>query len=143
MSEIEESAITLKPNTVAVRTPRGCGMFGKGGGAGVGSGGCGSCPGGSCPGGVDSGSGGGGDADPEGGTGRTRGGWSTPGREHTGQPLPFFSFTGSRASIRGDLNFYGKTGVQFFTNLKTVVSQWKFDETTVSKKATTAMPTMN
>jgi len=58
-------------------------------------------------------------------------------------PLPFFSFTGSRASIRGDLNFYGKTGVQFFTNLKTVVSQWKFDETTVSKKATTAMPTMN
>merc|ERR1719238_511685 len=58
-------------------------------------------------------------------------------------PLPYFSFTGSRASIRGDVHFYGKQGVQFFTNLKTVVSQWKFDETTVSKKATTAMPTMN
>ncbi|KAJ3062462.1 Methylmalonate-semialdehyde dehydrogenase [acylating] mitochondrial, partial [Quaeritorhiza haematococci] len=25
-------------------------------------------------------------------------------------PLPMFSFTGSRASIQGDLNFYGKTG---------------------------------
>jgi malonate-semialdehyde dehydrogenase (acetylating)/methylmalonate-semialdehyde dehydrogenase len=23
-------------------------------------------------------------------------------------PLPFFSFTGSRASIRGDVHFYGK-----------------------------------
>ncbi len=42
-------------------------------------------------------------------------------------PLPFFSFTGSRASIRGDLNFYGKTGVQFFTFIKTVTTSWKDD----------------
>ncbi|KAJ3120593.1 Methylmalonate-semialdehyde dehydrogenase [acylating] mitochondrial, partial [Nowakowskiella sp. JEL0407] len=27
-------------------------------------------------------------------------------------PLPMFSFTGSRGSIIGDMNFYGKTGVQ-------------------------------
>lgn len=40
-------------------------------------------------------------------------------------PLPFFSFTGSRASFAGDLNFYGKAGVHFFTQLKTVTSQWK------------------
>jgi len=43
-------------------------------------------------------------------------------------PLPFFSFTGSRASIRGDLNFYGKYGVYFYTKLKTITSNWKFEE---------------
>ncbi|KAF6160655.1 hypothetical protein GIB67_019595 [Kingdonia uniflora] len=40
-------------------------------------------------------------------------------------PLPFFSFTGSKASFAGDLNFYGKAGVQFFTQIKTVTQQWK------------------
>jgi malonate-semialdehyde dehydrogenase (acetylating)/methylmalonate-semialdehyde dehydrogenase len=40
-------------------------------------------------------------------------------------PLPFFSFTGSRGSFAGDLNFYGKAGVYFFTQMKTVTSQWK------------------
>ncbi len=46
-------------------------------------------------------------------------------------PLPFFSFTGSRASIRGDLHFYGKQGVQFYTQTKTITSNWnpKFDHT--------------
>ena len=37
-------------------------------------------------------------------------------------PLPMFSFTGGKASIRADINFYGKSGVQFFTQLKTVTS---------------------
>ena len=41
-------------------------------------------------------------------------------------PLPMFSFTGSRGSILGDLNFYGKGGMQFFTQWKTVTSQWKY-----------------
>jgi malonate-semialdehyde dehydrogenase (acetylating)/methylmalonate-semialdehyde dehydrogenase len=40
-------------------------------------------------------------------------------------PLPFFSFTGSRGSIAGDVNFYGKTGVQFYTQIKTVTASWK------------------
>lgn len=40
-------------------------------------------------------------------------------------PLPFFSFTGSKASFAGDLNFYGKAGVQFYTQIKTVTQQWK------------------
>lgn len=40
-------------------------------------------------------------------------------------PLPFFSFTGNKASFAGDLNFYGKAGVQFFTQIKTVTQQWK------------------
>ncbi|CAD7959154.1 unnamed protein product [Amoebophrya sp. A25] len=40
-------------------------------------------------------------------------------------PLPMFSFTGNKGSIRGDLNFYGKSGMQFFTQWKTVTSNWK------------------
>jgi acyl-CoA reductase-like NAD-dependent aldehyde dehydrogenase len=40
-------------------------------------------------------------------------------------PLPFFSFTGSRASIRGDIHFYGKQGVQFYTQTKTITSNWQ------------------
>lgn len=40
-------------------------------------------------------------------------------------PLPFFSFTGNRASIRGDINFYGSQGVQFYTQLKTITSNWQ------------------
>ncbi len=34
-------------------------------------------------------------------------------------PLPMFSFTGSRASIVGDANFYGKSGVYFYTQVGT------------------------
>ncbi|KAK9690579.1 hypothetical protein RND81_09G138800 [Saponaria officinalis] len=40
-------------------------------------------------------------------------------------PLPFFSFTGSKASFAGNLNFYGKAGVQFYTQIKTITQQWK------------------
>jgi malonate-semialdehyde dehydrogenase (acetylating)/methylmalonate-semialdehyde dehydrogenase len=42
--------------------------------------------------------------------------------------MPMFSFTGSRASIRGDLHFYGKQGMQFFTQVKTITSSWKWDQ---------------
>ena len=41
-------------------------------------------------------------------------------------PVPYFSFTGSRGSFHGDLNFYGKNGVAFYTQYKTVTSNWKF-----------------
>ena len=46
-------------------------------------------------------------------------------------PLPYFSFTGSRASIRGDVHFYGKQGMQFYTQIKTITSNWnpKFQNT--------------
>ncbi|KAJ3670161.1 hypothetical protein LUZ60_010485 [Juncus effusus] len=54
-------------------------------------------------------------------------------------PLPFFSFTGSKASFAGDLNFYGKAGVQFFTQIKTVTQQWKDDS--ASQGISLAMPT--
>lgn len=40
-------------------------------------------------------------------------------------PLPFFSFTGSRSSFVGSTHFYGKEGVKFFTQLKTVTSNWR------------------
>lgn len=56
-------------------------------------------------------------------------------------PLPFFSFTGSRASIRGDLNFYGKAGVQFYTQLKTVTSLWKEDWAPATTAPQVIMPT--
>ena len=52
-----------------------------------------------------------------------------------------FSFTGSRGSIAGDLNFYGKTGVQFYTQIKTVTQMWR-SEDAVGQKASVNMPTM-
>lgn len=48
-------------------------------------------------------------------------------------PLPMFSFTGSKGSIRGDLNFYGKAGYHFFTQMKTVTSRWKPEEDEATK----------
>ena len=55
-------------------------------------------------------------------------------------PLPFFSFTGSRASIRGDVNFYGKQAVYFNTQVKTITSAWKFSG--AATKVATHMPTL-
>ena len=56
-------------------------------------------------------------------------------------PLPMFAFTGSRGSIRGDINFYGKSGVQFYTQIKTVTALWSAADADVAKAAT-SMPTM-
>ncbi|EGD77991.1 aldehyde dehydrogenase [Salpingoeca rosetta] len=56
-------------------------------------------------------------------------------------PLPMFSFTGNKASFVGDLNFYGKAGVQFYTQLKTITSLWRNSDADVLKAAT-VMPTM-
>uniref|UniRef100_A0A1I8PJ02 Probable methylmalonate-semialdehyde/malonate-semialdehyde dehydrogenase [acylating], mitochondrial n=1 Tax=Stomoxys calcitrans TaxID=35570 RepID=A0A1I8PJ02_STOCA len=56
-------------------------------------------------------------------------------------PLPMFSFTGTRGSFRGDHHFYGKQGVKFYTQTKTVTQLWR--ETDVSHtQAAVAMPTM-
>lgn len=54
-------------------------------------------------------------------------------------PLPFFSFTGNKASFAGDLNFYGKAGVNFYTQIKTVTQQWKDSDS--ESKINLAMPT--
>jgi malonate-semialdehyde dehydrogenase (acetylating)/methylmalonate-semialdehyde dehydrogenase len=45
-------------------------------------------------------------------------------------PLPMFSFTGSRGSFRGDTNFYGQQGINFYTQVKTVTSQWRSEDAT-------------
>lgn len=53
-------------------------------------------------------------------------------------PLPFFSFTGSRASFVGSTHFYGKQGVTFYTQTKTITSMWKDDD--ISAGVATNMP---
>ena len=57
-------------------------------------------------------------------------------------PLPMFSFTGNKKSIAGGgaNTFYGKPGLQFYTQQKTVTSHWK-SEDAVSTKAHVVMPT--
>jgi malonate-semialdehyde dehydrogenase (acetylating)/methylmalonate-semialdehyde dehydrogenase len=55
-------------------------------------------------------------------------------------PLPFFSFTGTKASYRGNNHFYGKQGVNFFTQLKTITSNWNV-ATGEQSKVSTHMPT--
>ncbi|KAL7273029.1 aldehyde dehydrogenase (NADP(+)) ald6 [Rhizina undulata] len=57
-------------------------------------------------------------------------------------PLPMFSFTGNKASIAGQGGnyFYGKAGLNFYTQLKTVTSLWRSEDAVVTR-ASTAMPT--
>jgi len=43
-------------------------------------------------------------------------------------PLPFFSFTGSRGSFLGASHFYGKAGISFYTQTKTITSLWKEED---------------
>ena len=54
-------------------------------------------------------------------------------------PLPMFSFTGNKASMWGTANFYGKSGFDFYTQQKTITSNWD-----LVRNATvdTAMPIM-
>lgn len=51
-------------------------------------------------------------------------------------PLPMFSFTGSRGSFLGDTNFYGQQGFNFYTQVKTVTSQWRNEDATPEKVQT-------
>lgn len=57
-------------------------------------------------------------------------------------PLPMFSFTGNKKSIAGGgaNTFYGKPGLQFYTQQKTVTSLWR-SEDAVASKASVNMPT--
>lgn len=59
-------------------------------------------------------------------------------------PLPMFSFTGNKKSIAGGgVNyFYGKAGLNFYTQLKTVTSLWK-EKDSVSVKANVNMPRLS
>jgi len=55
-------------------------------------------------------------------------------------PLPMMSFTGSKDSFLGDSHFYGKQGINFYTETKTVTSLWRSDDADSDGKATTNMP---
>lgn len=57
-------------------------------------------------------------------------------------PLPMFSFTGNKGSFLGDLNFYGKAGLYFLTQYKTVTTHWR-SEDAIASKATVNMPTQS
>ncbi|PHH87419.1 hypothetical protein CDD83_8899 [Cordyceps sp. RAO-2017] len=58
-------------------------------------------------------------------------------------PLPMFSFTGNKRSVAGGgaNTFYGRPGIHFYTQLKTVTSLWQSADA-VAKKATVHMPTL-
>lgn len=56
-------------------------------------------------------------------------------------PLPMFSFTGSRGSFWGDNHFYGKQGIKFYTQTKTVTQLWRESDQTHARAAV-SMPTI-
>ncbi|OWR51377.1 probable methylmalonate-semialdehyde/malonate-semialdehyde dehydrogenase [acylating], mitochondrial [Danaus plexippus] len=55
-------------------------------------------------------------------------------------PLSMFSFSGSRGSFLGTNHFCGKQGIDFYTELKTVVSFWRQSDVSHAKAAV-SMPT--
>ncbi|XP_032457898.1 methylmalonate-semialdehyde dehydrogenase [acylating], mitochondrial isoform X2 [Nasonia vitripennis] len=56
-------------------------------------------------------------------------------------PLPMFSFTGNKKSFFGDSHFYGKHGINFHTQTKTITQLWRAGDATDISSSTT-MPTM-
>lgn len=39
-------------------------------------------------------------------------------------PLPMFGWSGNKGSAKGDIPFYGKSGLDFYTYKKTTTSLW-------------------
>ncbi|KAJ2685770.1 hypothetical protein IWW39_004055 [Coemansia spiralis] len=58
-------------------------------------------------------------------------------------PLPMFSFTGNKGSFLGDTNFYGRSGVNFYTQLKTITSLWRKEDAKVDGQSAVHMPTLH
>ena len=60
-------------------------------------------------------------------------------------PIPAFSFTGNKKSVAGGgaLTFYGKPGLMFYTQTKTVTTLWKDEDAHVAEGAGVAMPTQS
>ena len=56
-------------------------------------------------------------------------------------PLPMFSFTGNKKSVAGGgaNTFYGKSGLNFYTQVKTVTSLWTSQDSK-AKQAAVEMP---
>jgi len=55
-------------------------------------------------------------------------------------PLPMFSWSGNKASFLGDIPFYGRSGVDFYTQNKTTTALWKAEDA-IGNKASVDMPT--
>ncbi|KAJ7783625.1 methylmalonate-semialdehyde dehydrogenase [Mycena maculata] len=55
-------------------------------------------------------------------------------------PLPMFSWSGNKNSFLGDIHFYGKSGINFYTQNKTITSLWKAEDA-LGKRASVDMPT--
>ena len=53
--------------------------------------------------------------------------------------VPLFSFTGWKASFGGDLHFYGREGLDFFTRQKTITQRWKMEA--AGGRVATSFPT--
>ncbi len=58
-----------------------------------------------------------------------------PTSQHVSLLIPFVTIVsptallGSRGSIRGDIHFYGKQGMYFYTQVKTITSLWDYKPT--------------
>ncbi|KAK7590260.1 hypothetical protein V9T40_001873 [Parthenolecanium corni] len=57
-------------------------------------------------------------------------------------PLSMFSFTGTRGSFQGDLHFFGKQAIQFYTETKTITAQWSAADASGKGDDAISMPTM-
>ncbi|RDB29081.1 Methylmalonate-semialdehyde dehydrogenase [acylating], mitochondrial [Hypsizygus marmoreus] len=55
-------------------------------------------------------------------------------------PLPMFSWSGNKGSVLGDIGFYGKSGINFYTQNKTITSLWRAEDA-VGNRASVDMPT--
>ncbi|TFK30796.1 methylmalonate-semialdehyde dehydrogenase [Coprinopsis marcescibilis] len=55
-------------------------------------------------------------------------------------PLPMFSWSGNKGSVLGDVGFYGKSGINFYTQNKTITSLWRAEDA-ISNRASVNMPT--
>ncbi|TAQ87447.1 hypothetical protein B7494_g4223 [Chlorociboria aeruginascens] len=55
-------------------------------------------------------------------------------------PLPMFSWSGNKGSVIGQTGFYGKLGLNFWTQNKTVTTLWRAEDAG-EEKADMAMPT--
>lgn len=55
-------------------------------------------------------------------------------------PLPMFSWSGNKSSFLGDIPFYGRGGIDFYTQNKTTTALWKAEDA-IGNKASVDMPT--
>jgi len=55
-------------------------------------------------------------------------------------PLPMFSWSGNKASFLGDVPFYGRGGIDFYTQNKTTTALWRAEDA-IGNKASVDMPT--